>query len=325
MALPKLVLCSGKGGVGKTTVTAALASGRARMGKRVLVISVDPAHSLGDSLEMDLSDGLIHPVPGFDTLLAQEPRIGPSSVIASDLDTCHENSDDQESLQRLLGDIFLPVSEEMSIIQAVTKTWHSLREKKLIVDEIYVDGSPSGHMLRTLQFPFRMNEYLGKIIRMIDGFKRILLLDARKRSMLKKQASIAESFRAFMKVLSNPAMATAILVTIPETLSFAETERTFMAMSHLGIRVTNLVINKIHDPSSSEKLSCPFCIERVRNEITILQQMDRRFGSVDLAITRVPLLDHEIKGMNTLAEMEHYLLEPARGTARDVTAKASHY
>nr|MDO8116354.1 ArsA family ATPase [Candidatus Sigynarchaeota archaeon] len=325
LALPKLVMCSGKGGVGKTTVTAALASGRARSGKRVLVISVDPAHSLGDSLEMDLSDGCIHQVPGFATLLAQEPRIGPSSLNASNLEAIQCSIHDQESLPKLLGDMFLPVSEEMSIIQGIAMTWRTLREKKLTVDEIYVDGSPSGHMLRTLQFPFKMNEYLGKFAKIVDGFKRILVFDARKRDMLKKQALIAESFRAFMNVLSNPALATAVLVTIPETMALAETERTFNALGELGIRVTNLVINKIHDPGSSDGLPCPFCAERVKSEAAILQRIERRFGPIDLAITRVPLLDHEIKGPNALTEMEHYLLEPPCQPAQDFTVKASHY
>jgi arsenite-transporting ATPase len=323
LLMPKLVICSGKGGVGKTTITAALASARARSGKRVLVVSVDPAHSLGDSLCTDLSDGLIHPVPGFTSLYAQEPKIGVGMADASQTDSALHGGDDPNSIQRLLGDVFLPVSEEMNIIQAMIFTWRMLRQSKLVIDEIYIDGAPSGHMLRSLRFPFGMTEYLGKLGKIVDGFRRVMVLDARKRDMLKNRAAMAESFKTFMSVLSNPAMATTILVTIPETMALAETERTFEALKGLGIQVTNLVINKIHDPGSMRQLTCPFCTDRVRNESAILQQIEDSMGSRNLAITRVPLFDNEIRGSSALGKIEPYLLDHAQGARQGITAKAS--
>ncbi len=322
LLLPKLVICSGKGGVGKTTVTAALASARARAGKRVLVVSVDPAHSLGDSLCIDLSDGLIHPVPGFAGLHAQEPKITAGSTSASQPGLARDGDDDLESIQRLVGDVFLPVSEELNIIHAIVQMWRMLRQEKLMVDEIYVDGSPSGHMLRALHFPFRMGEYLGKLGKIADGFKRFLVLDAKKRDMLKGRAAMVETFKSFVAVLSNPAMATTVLVTIPETMALVETERTLEALKGIGINVTNLVINKIHDRDSARRLTCPFCAERARNEATVLHQIEDRMGSRNLAITRVPLFDSEIRGPGALAEVGNYLLDPPRGSPADNTAKA---
>jgi arsenite-transporting ATPase len=323
LLLPKLVICSGKGGVGKTTVTAALASARARAGKRVLVVSVDPAHSLGDSLCIDLSDGLIHPVPGFAALHAQEPKISAGSASASQPGLARDDSDDPDSIQRLVGDVFLPVSEELNIIHAIVQMWRMLRQENLVVDEIYVDGSPSGHMLRALHFPFRMNEYLGKLGKIADGLKRVLVFDAKKRDMLKGRAAMADSFKAFIAVLSNPAIATTVLVTIPETMALAETERTFDALKDMGIHVTNLVINKIHDRDSMRRLTCPFCAERARNEALILHQIEDRLGSRNLTITRVPLFDNEIRGPSALAEVGSYLLDPPRGSPAENTAKAS--
>ncbi|MBN2152800.1 MAG: ArsA family ATPase [Candidatus Lokiarchaeota archaeon] len=312
LLMPKIVIFSGKGGVGKTTITAALASARARLGRRIIVVSVDPAHSLGDSLCMDLSDGLIHPVPGFSAMLAQEPRIASVGASAEGNGSVRDGGDDPESVQRLLGDIFLPASEELTVIQDIIRTWRMLREMRATVDEIYIDGSPSGHMLRSLRFPFRMNEYLGKLGNFLGGIKRILVYDAKKREDLKKRAMVAESFKTFMDILSNPALATTVLVTIPETMALAETERTYEALEAIGIHVTNLVVNKIRDPGSIEGMACPFCAERARNEATVLQQINDSLGSKDITITRVPLLDHEIRGTDALVEMGNFLLDPGR-------------
>jgi arsenite/tail-anchored protein-transporting ATPase len=323
MLMPKLVICSGKGGVGKTTVTAALASAQARSGKRIFVVSVDPAHSLGDSLCTYLGDGQIHPVPGFTTLYAQEPLIGVQTRNKSKEESNQDGSDDPASIQRLFGDVFLPVSEEMTIIQALINTWRNLRKEKLIVDEIYVDGSPSGHMLRALQFPFHMNEYLGRLVNLIDRFKRVLVFDAKKRAIIEHRTMMAESFKTFIRILSNPAIATTILVTIPETMAFAETERTFQALTNMGIHVTNLVINKIHGTESEQQTTCPFCKERIRNETMILQQIESRFGSRNLILTRVPLLANEIRGASALVEFSNLLFDQKREPRSDITMKAS--
>ncbi len=312
LLLPKLVICSGKGGVGKTTVTAALASARARAGKRVLVVSVDPAHSLGNSLCTDLSDGLIHQVPGFVSLYAHEPKISVGSVNVGHSDLNRDSIDNQDCIQQLLGDVFLPVSEEMNIIQAISQMWRMLRREKLVVDEIYVDGSPSGHMLRALHFPFRMNEYLGRLGKIADGFKRLLIVDAKKREMLKGRTALAETFKTFIMILSNPALATTVLVTIPESMALAETERTFEALKNMGIQVTNLVINKIHDRDSMRRFTCPFCAERARNEATVLHKIEDHMGFKNLTITRVPLFDNEIRGPSALAEIGAYLLDLPR-------------
>ncbi len=323
LLMPKVIICSGKGGVGKTTITAALASERARLGKRVLVVSVDPAHSLGDSLCMDLSDGHIHPVPGFPMLFAQEPRISATSANGNSHSIQRNDIETTEDLQQLLGDVFLPVSEEMNVIQGITRTWQMLREKKIVVDEIYVDGSPSGHMLRALRFPFLMNDYLGRLGQFIDRFRRILVHDAKKRDMMKKRASMVKSFKSFMVLMSNPALATTVLVTIPETMAFAETKRTFDALVELGINVTNLVINKVHGRDSSARLSCSFCAERARNEAVVLQQIENSLGSKNLVITIVPLLNHEIRGPKGLTELGHYLLDRSSERPSNVNAKAS--
>jgi arsenite-transporting ATPase len=70
----KFMFVGGKGGVGKTSVSAAIALQLSDAGLRTLVVSTDPAHSLGDSLDMNLSSGLVEPVHTGINLWALEVR-----------------------------------------------------------------------------------------------------------------------------------------------------------------------------------------------------------------------------------------------------------
>ena len=112
--IPKIIAVSGKGGTGKTTVTSSLACHRALLGRKVLVVSIDPAHSLGDSLDLDLGDHHVHEVPGVPNLIAWEldlqsrDRNAPGSVQQRDLDP--------GSIQAVMSDVFFPISEEANVI-----------------------------------------------------------------------------------------------------------------------------------------------------------------------------------------------------------------
>ncbi|HME56132.1 MAG TPA: ArsA family ATPase [Candidatus Lokiarchaeia archaeon] len=301
-AMPKMILCSGKGGVGKTTVTAAMACARARGGKRVLVISIDPAHSLGDSLGLDLSDNEIHPVESVKNLSALELKIklGKHGTI--------NGSDDSDRIDagRLLGDIFFPVmSEEMSMLESLLRMSQVLYWKDLKFDEMYIDGAPAGHMLRALSFPFRMNEYLGKIAGIFEKFKRLLSFDPRKRDFLKRKEALVDALKVIMNVLSNEELSTMVLVTIPETMALMETERTFRELQTLGINVKNIIINKIHETDITNDVHCPFCAERIRHEAEMVTQIVNQFN--DVSITKVPLLNREIEGTSQLCDLEPFL------------------
>nr|MDO8114213.1 ArsA family ATPase [Candidatus Sigynarchaeota archaeon] len=312
--LPKIVLCSGKGGVGKTTITAALACARARSGKKVLIISIDPAHSLGDSLKMDLSDNKVHAVPGFGTLHALELKIAIGSKNKGAGNDLGSQSDDG-SLEQLLGGIFFPVSEEMSILESLVYVSRLLfgrnnsgvsGESRLDIDELYIDGSPSGHMLRALSFPFQMNEYLERLIRVYSKFKRIIELSPRKRDLLRKKEDLMESFKRIVAILRNPGISTMVLVMIPEAMALSETQRTYQQLQGLGINVTNLIINKIQGDGTRDRIACPFCAERVKHESEIISQTTAQFNT--LSITELPLFETEITGTDRLLSLQPFLL-----------------
>ncbi|NMC04966.1 MAG: hypothetical protein GYA24_07140, partial [Candidatus Lokiarchaeota archaeon] len=232
-------------------------------------------------------------------------------------------ADDPESIQRLVGDIFFPISEEMNIIQSLVMSWRMIREEKTMVEEIFVDGSPSGHMLRALSFPFRMHEYLGRLGKMVAAVRKAVIFDAKRREMLDRRAAMAVTFNSFMSVLSQPAISTTILVSIPETMALAETWRTLLSLDELKVPVSNLILNKIHDRDGTSKTCCPFCNERIQNEASIIAETEARARARNLAFTRVPLLAREIHGIPALVSLGRQLLDQGRDACPEITTKAS--
>jgi arsenite-transporting ATPase len=293
--IPKMMIFSGKGGVGKTTCCTAAAYYRARAGRHVLVVSIDPAHSLGDSLAIDLSDNEMHEVfPGFSAL---EMRIAIGK---------HDNADASRGfdLQALAGDVLFPMSEEASIVIGLAEVFKTIWERKLAFDEIFIDAAPSGHLLRALSFPFQINEYLGRLIGASQKLQALFQINKDRKETIRQKVTAMESYLTIMKVLRNEAISSMVLVTIPETMALAEVERTNAILGDLGIPIKNLIINKIHD-TTEEKSSCRFCAARHSQEADIIAEMQDKFGHLN--ITKVPLMKTEITGLPALASLQLYL------------------
>lgn len=289
--VPKLFVVSGKGGVGKTTVAAALAIARARSGRRTLCVSIDPAHSLGDSLDMNLADGEIHHVPGLDMLDALELRIQASPADG--------NVHDGDDIATMMGSVLFPVSEEMIVVNGLVNLFNQVIMNGQRYDDIIVDAAPSGHMIRALSYPFSMKDYVGRIVSLYDKIHATFELDARKRKLLKQQAAMRHSYTRIVETLQHPALATVLLVTIPEAMAAAETARTFLTLNSLGMNISNVVVNKIHD-GGDDTTGCTFCMNRKAHEASILRELRESFKQV--AMTEIPLLAGEVRGVEALVK-----------------------
>ncbi|MHA1791150.1 MAG: ArsA family ATPase [Promethearchaeota archaeon] len=308
--LPKIFLLSGKGGTGKTTITASLACHRANTGKRVLVFSVDPAHSLGDALGIDLSDNKMHQINGLKRLFAMEPRIGVESKSNGRRQKRSDESDfqmiDGEDLGRLLGSVFLPVSEELNVIKALGMIFEDMIRQELDIDEVYIDGAPTGHFLRVLSFPEHMNNFLGKLLQFQSRFKALFSLSSSKRSFHKNQLILTTIFKKLYKIITSNSISTMSLVTIPETMSLMETERAFRMLRSMKVSVKNLIINKVHQHWDDSDISCKFCRQIMGNEDKVIKRMENEFKG--LSITKIPLFNKEINGVYDLLKLSNYLL-----------------
>ncbi|HEY0408773.1 MAG TPA: TRC40/GET3/ArsA family transport-energizing ATPase, partial [Candidatus Dormibacteraeota bacterium] len=154
----RVILYTGKGGVGKTTVAAATAVACARLGHRTLVISTDAAHSLGDSLDVELGD---RPTEIEPNLWAQE------------VNALHELEDNWEKVHRYLSTLFASqgvdeiVAEELAsppgMEEVASLMWIKHHQRSGDYDVLVVDCAPTGETLQLLAFPDVARWYLNRI------------------------------------------------------------------------------------------------------------------------------------------------------------------
>lgn len=228
----RLLLFTGKGGVGKTTLAAATAAGLAARGHKTLVVSTDPAHSLGDA---------------FARRLTAEP---------SEVDSClHGAQIDSRGLvdtiwQDLRGKLRTALSgagvdeleaEELTVLPGVDELLALTEVQRLAGtgrwETVVVDCGPTAETLRLLALPEAVSGYLDRMF----GWQARIAAGATVRSV-RRLATHLESLR---DLLTDPAVTGVRLVLTPERVVVAEAKRTLSALALRGVRVDGVIVNRI--------------------------------------------------------------------------------
>jgi arsenite-transporting ATPase len=253
-ALPRWTLVAGKGGVGKTTCASALAARAAVLGDETLLLSTDPARSLGAALGSDVG-----PVPG--------PVPGRDRLFAMQLDAQHERdaflAKWRDVLRMILdrgtyleaGDIAgivddaLPGADEAMAVIALLELERSPRW-----DRIIVDTAPTGHTLRLLALPDTFRALVALLDTMQD--KHRFMVRALTRRWRPDAADaflieMRERVDALRATLTDPERTAVVLVTRPDAVVVAETLRYAEALARLSMRVAALVTNAVPGQPSS--------------------------------------------------------------------------
>ena len=178
----RFTFVGGKGGVGKTSTSSAIAIASSDAGLRTLVVSTDPAHSLGDALQLDLPAGVITPVVSELNLWALELSVDQAMEELQDLaggldaqslsDSLGVPKDLIESFGlEDLGSILANPPPGIDEIVALSKIFSLAKQKnpnddtRPLYDRIIVDTAPTGHTLRLLQLPNFLSSLTGKLIK----------------------------------------------------------------------------------------------------------------------------------------------------------------
>jgi arsenite-transporting ATPase len=298
------LLFGGKGGVGKTSCSAATALYIAETKKRkVLIISTDPAHSLGDSLGQTLQPGEITKIEGVNTLWGLE--INPKYEQSQVSDALSMISDEDSPLGSEFKDLSGLNPPGIDEAMAFGKVLQYL--DKADYDLIIFDTAPTGHTLRLLSIPDVLSGWMGKIItlrfkfgKLFGAFKTMFskkkkLGDIDDQDPIEMLQALKDSIEHAKETLNNPDKTSFVICTIAEVMSIYETERLLSSLMEFEIPATNIVINQLYP----ENQDCKFCMRRREMQQRHLEEL-RDLYSDDFELTEVPLFDNEIRKLDGL-------------------------
>jgi arsenite-transporting ATPase len=288
----RVLFFGGKGGVGKTTSASAAALAASRAGKRVLLVSTDPAHNTADIFGRPIGPEVVEIAPNLRAL---------------EIDAAHESaryvSEVKDRIQSLFGHHILkeanrqidlaasmPAAEEVALFDRIGEL---IRTQDDTVDLLIFDTAPSGHTLRLIRMPELMEAW----IRALSRSRRAMLgveQDERGDPIMLSLADRLDKLREFRARLISPRVTAFVLVLLAERLPIEETARALAQLDEAGVRVGALVVNRILPAGSQD----PFLTARREQERVYLDEIDRRFGEVPRL--RVPQLSRDVQGVEAL-------------------------
>ena len=326
----RIILFSGKGGVGKTSVAAATGVELARLGYRTLVMSVDPAHSLADAFDLDqtlfsASTGLPHLVSK--RLHIQEVNIQQEikrhwkeiwSYIVSLLQTTGITQIEAEELA------IFPGMEEVSSLMYVNQY-----RRNGEYDVVVVDCAPTAESLRFVSMPTTLEWYMKNIFHLERTLLKAVRPVANRVSPVKLPSDsyfgnvqqLFERLDGIGELLEDSRVTTVRLVTNPEKMVLRETQRAFVYFALHGMTVDGIIVNRVLPETVHDK----YFRDWQRSQQKTLEQIEEYFAPVE--VSRVPLFSHEVVGLARLNELAQTLyqgpgIDPA---ARSRTEAPYHF
>ncbi len=326
----QLVFVGGKGGVGKTTTAAAIALAAAAQGRRCLVVSTDPAHSLGDIFEREIGDRETAIVPNLTGL-----EIDPDAAAAAHIETVttqmkrlvhprlYDEIDRQMTLAREA-----PGAVEAALLERVAAL---MGEAGARFDLVVFDTAPSGHTVRLLSLPEVMAAWMDGLLRQRQRASRLstmlgnlgggttrgddlslidsasdhppdsaearvtALLQARRRTFVRARERLLDTERTAF-----------LLVVNPDRLSILESRRIVDTLERFDLPVAALVVNRVL--SETVDASGPFIDDRREQEQAYLREIADTFGSLPRIV--IPLRRRDVHGLEALQEVGAHLCAP---------------
>jgi arsenite/tail-anchored protein-transporting ATPase len=296
----RVLLFTGKGGVGKTTVAAATAVRAARSGLRTMVISTDPAHSLGDS---------------FDAPIGSEATRVADNLWAEQIDA----QERLESNWRDIQDYFVQLmnwagvetiqAEELSVIPGLDEIFSLIDVKRHVDagrhDLLVVDCAPTAETLRLLSLPEVMNWYIERIFpverRVVKTIRplvtRMTSLPVAGDQFFAAVERLHGNLDAVRRILTDESTSTVRLVVNPEKMVIAEARRTYTYLSLFGYRVDAVIVNRIIPDDVSDPYFGKWKDIQAEHLATVRESFE------PLPILTAKLFDREMVGVELLSDM----------------------
>lgn len=296
----KYMFFTGKGGVGKTSAACALAVSLADTGKKVLLVSTDPASNLQDVFETEIN--------GSGTVIASVP-----GLLVANLDPIRSAAEYRESVVapyrgQLPDEVIQSMEEQLSgactvEIAAFNEFTSFLADERTAeeFDNIIFDTAPTGHTLRMLQLPSAWTNFISESTHGASCLGQLSGLESRKELYKKAVATLKDASRT-----------TLLLVSTPERTPLLEADRASEELADLGILNQTLIINGVladHDAADETEKALR---QRQQNALQDMPQNLRSFSAYT-----IPLRAYNITGVENLRRFINADDTYACGTERE--------
>ena len=319
----RIILMTGKGGVGKTSIAAATALQAAQLGYRTLVLSTDPAHSLADS---------------FDLPLEHDPKLIRPNLWGAELDALREMEQNWGAVRRYITEVLQAQgmdgvqAEELSVLPGMDEIFALVRMKRHCdagdFDVLIVDSAPTGTALRLLSLPEISGWYMRRFYKPFQGmantlnpvfepiFKRVTGFSLPDREVMDAPYEFYEQIEALERVLTDSAQTTVRLVTNPERMVINESLRAHAYLSLYSVAMDLVIANRI----IPDQVSDSFFARWKEMQQQYRQEIQENFQP--LPIKEVPLYPEELCGLAALERLKATLYgdeDPTQVYYREIT------
>jgi len=314
----RIIIYTGKGGVGKTSVAAATALKCASMGYRTVVISTDAAHSLSDSLEFQLSGEVQKISKNLDGI---------------EVDIQHELEHRWKEIQSYLSDFLASqgmdgvTAKEMAVFPGMelmsalfyVEEWH----KGKTYDVVIMDTAPTADTLRLLAFPDTANWYFDRLFHMVRNVIKVARVTVGKimstplptDKFLEDLENLKGRLVYVKNLLSDPEITSVRLVVNPERMVITETQRAYTYLCLYGYTVESLVINRI----LPKEVSDTYFDAKFEEQAGHLQTIVEAFSP--LKMLQAELMPREVVGRKALEKLGDQLF--GKGDPAEIYSKES--
>ncbi|WP_448562258.1 TRC40/GET3/ArsA family transport-energizing ATPase [Trichothermofontia sp.] len=304
----RVILLTGKGGVGKTSVAAATGLRCAELGYKTLVLSTDPAHSLADSFDLELS---------------HKPRLVKPNLWGAELDALMELENNWGAVKRYITQVLQArglegvEAEELAILPGMDEIFSLVRMKRHYdegeFEVLIIDSAPTGTALRLLSLPEVAGWYMRRFYKPLQRmsialrpvfepiFKPLTGFSLPDREVMDAPYEFYEQIEALEKVLTDNTQTSVRLVTNPEKMVIKESLRAHAYLSLYNVGTDLVIANRIIPDTVTD----PFFQRWKESQKQYRQEIRDNFQP--LPIKEVPLYAEELCGLAALERLKETL------------------
>lgn len=321
LATQPIIFVGGKGGVGKTTTAAALASRYAAQQKKTLIISTDPAHSLGDVLNVSLSNEKTAITPYLDAL-----ELNPDVIVDNhfaQVERTIKGYANPDMMPKIREHLRLsksaPGAQEAAMLESMCQ--HLVAAVDAASDKRYehiiFDTAPTGHTLRLLVLPEMMGAWTDGLLAQQRRQSKLrsaaTSLDADKKSDVtnpfakhkpdrwEQAVSVLEKrkqlFRQAGSLLHDREQTAIVLVMTADVLPLAETKRAIQQLEETKLTPAAIVVNQLITPMQTDE----FWRKRADRQQQLMSEIESSF--VDYPVYPIYLQQTDVRGNEALSKL----------------------